>query len=524
MERFKFYFWLFTNELWNKRWVFLPLVWIFSAIAIFVVFLIPDQYRTRAGIYIDTDQLLAQVLKDTTYVIDRSTQSQAQKVGQMIYSTDNLRKVLRSISPNNYNLSRTEEALKLTEMAAALKLNLGGSAEDYYEISYVHKDPVVAYNTLKTILDMFIETNIRQMSSKNDRAASVSEDSLKIKQKELAEAQADLAKFKQKNIELSESSGVLLGEMQRMKEIVRAYPSQSNLLQSKLTSLTSSLSQTQPKILSGAGTVNSACDFSEIEKDLASARSRGLTELHPDVIYYTDLLARKKQTCNDAGGNTSVENASANPVYLQLSEQISILKSDIASLNLDYKEAKSRILELQNLLNRQPVVIEKLRILEARLDKASDALKSATSSNDIIRGTIDLNRKSGLISYEVIEQVQMPLFPEKPNRLLLLVGAFLSSLIAAMSYILVKFKLEQRMSTIGHLREAFDLPVLGSITIITKQNDKTDTIDVITWVLGFLLLILVYGVIIQICVFSRKDNFDYTVFMNFINKILQLFI
>lgn len=527
MNQFKFYFWLFTNELWNKRWFFLPLVWLFSALAIFVVFLIPDQYKTRAGIYIDTDQLLAQVLSDTTFVIDKSAQSQAQKVRQMIYSTANLRKVLRSVSAENYDLSPSEEARKLEDMSNSLKfgsLNPNADSKDYYEISYVNADPVVAYNTLKQILDLFIETNIRQMSSKNDRALSVSEDSLKIKQKELAEAQADLAKFKQENIELTEPSGVLFGEMQRMQEIVRTYPSQKNALQSKLTRLNSLLSQTPRTTTTSRASSNSACDFSDIEKELSMASSRGLTDLHPDVVYYKDLLARRKKACNASGGNNSVETSSVSPAYLELSEQVSIVKSDMQSLDADYKSAKSRVTELDDLMNRHPVIMEKLRILEARLEKASSTLKNASSNNDMIQGTIDLNRKSGLISYEVIEEVQMPVLPEKPNRLLLFVGAFLSSLIAAASYILMRFKLERRMSTVNHLREAFDLPVLGSITLISKQDDKSNFIDTVTWILGFVLLILIYGVIIQIVVFSRKNNVDYTFFINVTNKILQLFI
>lgn len=520
MNEFRFYFWLFANELWQKKWVFLPLFWLFSIIAILVVFMIPDQYKTRAGIYIDTDQLLAQVLKDTTFVIDKSAQSQAQKVRQMIYSTANLRKVLRSISSDNYNLSPTEEALKLEGMAKNLKFG-AMNAKDYYEISYVHQDPMVAYNTLKKILDLFIETNIRQMSSKNDRALAVSEDSLKIRQKELAEAQADLAKFKQENIQLTEPGNVLISELQRMEETTRKYPSQKNLLQSKLTSLTALLAQT-PKRIGGKNGVIPACDFSEIEQELASAKSRGLTDLHPDVIYYNDLLKRQQETCNKAqNGDIKIDLGNMNPSYLQLSEQVSILKSDISILDNDYKVAKERILELKDLLNRRPVVMEKMRILETRLKKASDALKNTTSNNDILQGTIELSRKSGLISYEVIEEVQVPVIPEKPNRLLLFVGAFLASFIAAASYIIVKFKLEQRMSTVAHLREAFDLPILGSITTISKPGDEVDRVDTVIWFLGLVFLILVYVTLIQIIVFSPV-KFDTDFFMTFISKILQL--
>ncbi|MFT6073009.1 MAG: hypothetical protein ACJAXL_001560, partial [Alphaproteobacteria bacterium] len=182
---------------------------------------------------------------------------------------------------------------------------------------------------------------------------------------------------------------------------------------------------------------------------------------------------------------------------------------------------KKRVIELEDMLNKRPVIMEKLRILETRREKASRGLKDATSNSDILQGTIDLSQKSGLISYEVIEEVQMPVIPEKPNRLLLFVGAFLGALIAAISYILVKFQLEQRMSTIGHVREAFDLPILGSVTYMNKLTDKNNIFDTAIWFMGLISLIALYGILIQIIVFSPiRLNFEF--FANLINKILQL--
>lgn len=528
MTEFRFYFWLFASELWHKKWVFLPLFWLFSCIAILVVFLIPDQYKTRAGIYIDTDQLLAQVVKDNTFVINKSAQSQAEKVRQMIYSTSNLRKVLRAISTDNYNLSPMEEARKLESMRKNLKfgaLNPDQRDKDYYVVSYVHSDPMTAYNTLKQILDLFIETNIRQMSSKNDRALAISEDTLKVKQKELAISQAELAKFKQENIQLTEPTNVLLSELQRLEEVIRRYPGRKSIIDAKLVSQTSILAQT-PRTIGGGSSTNPVCDFSDIRSQIAGAQSRGLTDLHPDMVYYNDLLKRQQKRCDDArasGSVTRYDEGNINPAYLQLSEQVSILKSDLKILRNDYNTSNARIEEIEDLLSRQPVAMEKLRILEARLEKASDAMKDANSNNDTLQGTIDLSRKSGLISYEVIEEVQVPIIPEKPNRLLLFIGAFLASFIASASFVLVKFKLEKRMSTVTHLREAFDLPVLGSVTAIIKPSDITSRADTFIWSLGLLFLILVYITIIQIVVFSPV-KFDMDFFMIFIDKVLRLFI
>lgn len=526
MEQFKFYFWLFSEELWNKKWFFLLLIWVLSAVAILVVFLIPDQYRTRASISIDTDQLLAQVIKDTGGVIGKSAEVQALRVSQMIYSTDILRSVLRDVSPENYDISPAEEARKLELMRTDLKFtNKSPISEqkDFYEISYVHKDPVIAFNTLKKILELFIETNIKKTSSQNSIALSVAEDNLSVKQKELSIVQTELAEFKQKNIGLSEGSNVFFGELQRINETIKNYPSEKGLLQSKLTSLTSLLSQTPRYLSSGQQGGNPMCDFSDIQKELANLSARGLTNIHPDVIHNMNLLERKKEACANSGGNDSGASSAPNPAYLQLSEQVANLKSEINILDLNYKAAKERDVELNDLLKRLPLIQEKLRNFEEKVRKSSEALKEATSNYDVIQNTISLNNKSGIISYEIVENVQMPIIPEKPNRLLLFIGAFLSSLIGAASYILVKFKLEQTMPTINHLRDAFDLPVLGSITTIEKPDEGSAFFDVMIWCIGFVLLLAVYGTLIKIVIFS-PIKFDYSFINNFINKSLSFFV
>lgn len=525
MDQFKFYFWLFVEELWNKRWAFLLMAWIFSCVGLGIVFLIPNQYQTKSSIYIDTDQLLSKVLKDTSLTLDHTVQSQAEKVRQMIYATDNLRKVLRNVNPANYNLSAEEEAKKIEEMFLALKFNMGGVSgqRDLYEISYTHKEPLIAYKTLKLILDNFIETNIRQMSSKNDRALEIAIDNLKISRKQLAQAQAELAAFKQKNLQTTATGSVLFGELERLKEIVRDYPSKSHLSQSKLTSLTSLLSQTSPKNMGRSSNTSQECDFFDIQNELTTLKAKGLTDKHPDIIHYQNVLNRKKMVCEETGGDSSGVNGTPNPAYLQIAEQISLLKSEMQSSKAEYNNAKLRISKLNTILDSRPKIMEKLRILQLNLKHASDAVRGATHSKDVIEGTIDLGRRSGLVSYDIIEEVQMPILPIKPNRLLLCVGAFLASFIGSLSYILLKFKLEQRMSTVSILREAFDLPVLGSVTAISKPNDKSDGFDKTIWFFGLFLLVFTYALILKI-VTSLSFSFDFPVLMAFIDKLTLLFL
>ena len=85
-------------------------------------------------------------------------------------------------------------------------------------------------------------------------------------------------------------------------------------------------------------------------------------------------------------------------------------------------------------------------------------------------------------NYDIVQPVTYPVKPEKPNRLLLFMGALLASFCASAGLIIMRVQMEQRMPTIYHLREVFDLPILGSISKTeTLSDNKSSAADNAMW-------------------------------------------
>ena len=195
--------------------------------------MIPNEYQTKAGISIDTNRLLSQVIRNDTVSLEQSTRAQAQKVSQIVYSTENLLKVLRNVNRESYKMTRNEEILAVQGMQKDLKFtNLG---RDYYELTYTHSDPQAAYDTLKEILSIFVETNIRKMSSTSDRAVIFSADTVKERQKEYARLQKKYTDFQKENLEIIDPNNILISELRKAENIIENYPTKKETFERRIS-------------------------------------------------------------------------------------------------------------------------------------------------------------------------------------------------------------------------------------------------------------------------------------------------
>ena len=212
-------------------------------------------------------------------------------------------------------------------------------------------------------------------------------------------------------------------------------------------------------------------------------------------MYLDELIRTRKETCkNSATGGTP---RTSNPAYIQLVTDIQREKDNLRGLERSYKNAVEKLPTLEAKLERRPAIMEKLNTLRQQKNKAETMLAQASSTNDRIQETIDLNRKTGLVNYDIVQPVTFPIKPEKPNRFLLFIGAFIASFCAAAGLIILRVQMEQRMPTIYHLRDVFDLPILGSISQVeTSATNEVNVIDNAMWAGGLALLITIYGLLI----------------------------
>lgn len=466
--------------------------------------LIPNQYQTKAGISIDTDRLLSQVVRSNTVSLETSTRAQAQKVSQIIYSTDNLLRVMRNVNRESYKLSRTEELLAVQNMQK--KLQFTNRERDYYELTYTHSDPQRAYDTLKEILNIFVETNIKKLSTTSDRAVIFSADTVKERRKEYAKIQKRYTDFQTRHYEIIDANNTLVVELRKTEKIIADYPAEKATLERRINNRRTLLAQTPKALQTPNISLDSSCNIQGLLRERDASMARGLTASHPDIIYLNELIKARQKTCPQGGASQQA----SNPAYIQLLTDVQAETDNLLALERTYQEALERLPTLQAKLERRPAILEQLNTLLQQKNKSEEMLSKADFNNDRIQETIDLNRKTGLINYDIVQPVTFPVKPEKPNRLLLFIGAFLASISAAAGLIIMRVQMEQRMPTIYHLRDVFDLPILGSISKVeTLHNNESNIIDNSMWAGGFALLFVIYGLLIYFFAITyAKPNFS----------------
>src|SRR5262249_3581846 len=78
----------------------------------------------------------------------------------------------------------------------------------------------------------------------------------------------------------------------------------------------------------------------------------------------------------------------------------------------------------------------------------------------------DLDNQTTGIDFRVVEPPVIPLTPSGPNRLLLFAGVLFGSIAAGVGIVFVLRQLRDSFATAEQLKEAFGLPILGSVCLV----------------------------------------------------------
>ena len=126
---------------------------------------------------------------------------------------------------------------------------------------------------------------------------------------------------------------------------------------------------------------------------------------------------------------------------------------------------------------------------------------------------ISVGEKTNLIDFKTIEPPIVPIKPVGPNRLLLFLGVMFASLAAGIGVAFMRVQLSDTFPTLTHLREIFDLPILGSVSQVAGSGQRAvNIIKNFAWSGAVVSLFMMFGGLIYIYHFLivRPDFTRYT--------------
>lgn len=461
---------------WRRRGYAVLVAWLVCVAGWVVVAVMPDNYRSSAVVYVDTENILKPLLRGLT--IETDVAAEVALMQQTLLSRPNIEKVMRLTDLDLLSTNATD----LERMVASLqsRISVRRQRSNLFVIEYEDKDPQLARDMVQALLTIFVENNLGRSREDMDTARKFIEDQIQVYETQLDQAEARLAAFRQENMRVLAAGGYA-AQLDNASEAFAT--AESSLRDAKLRRDTLRREMTSIPEFLPSGTVSSAdapsateIQILELQGILEGLLSR-YTDKHPDVVVTRrrlEALLEQRDQEAEAGAqqtaslpketNEQPGAGVSNPVYEQLKVQLISEEAEIASQEARVTKARNRFEQIQNLANRVPIVEAEL----GRLNRDYNVLKSNYEQLLSRREAERLSRareiESEDVQFRVMEAPEVAAIPSGPNRLLFLTAVLVIGIGSGVGYAVLLGFSSDAFSNVGQLRAALALPILGVVS------------------------------------------------------------
>jgi len=498
----------------------LGIAWAISVVGWSVIAKLPDQFQASSRVYVDTSSVLQPLLRGIA-INTSDTQQKIFLMTRTLLSRPNLEKVMRM---TDLDLPATTEAEKeeiVDDLKDGIKFS-GTERENLYTISYENDSPELATLVVKSLLTIFMESNLGEVRKDQDSAAQFLEQQKAEYERRMRELENELSRFRQRNLGLlPDGDGSYYERISQGKSQVEAVKLELSILEERLETTRRQVEGEEPSF--GLGPVPESelvAETGDIDRRIQAIEMRldellvKYTERHPDVIQsqkaLADLKAERAQIIAEARrnapqGGSAAYNVDKNPIYQQMRLSMAQLEADVAAKRRQLAEYEGQVAELEgsidkvlaveaerrDLLSDYEIVKKNHEVLESRLE-ATKLGRKADSTADNVR-------------FRVVDPPRAPTVPSGPNRVLFSSLVLLAGLAVGFG---VAFLISQFRPTFDErqmLTDALNLPVLGSVNMVwTSDQVRARKVRNVSFVLTLSGLLLTFGIVIALYQFNLE--------------------
>lgn len=460
------------HSVWHRRWLALVVAWAVCLIGWLVVALIPNTYESRARIFVQLDDALAQQVGIA--VEDRKRD--IERIRQTLTSAVNLEKVVRSTK-----LGETIESPKQLEAAVldlAKDVKVVSQQDNLFEITATAnksslseaENAQLAQNIAQKLIDIFEEENLR-----GNRGEMT--ETLEFVNKQLAERQAELEKAEQRRLmfesehpEMIQGGAVAVQKLEASRSQQRALEADLAAAQSALAAINGQLAGT-PQMLPGGMAGSASASLAQAQSDMSAMRARGLTSNQPDVISVRNQIAALKEAARREGTSNV---GMPNPAYTSLLSIKAERDANVQALESRLAGSSSDVAEYSALRISNPALAEEAHRISRDYDVLRQQYEELLRDREELRLRGEIKTEREAVKFQVVDPPTTPRAPVAPQRPLLLLGVLLVGSIAGCAAAFAIGKLRSTFSTSAALERGLDLPVLGAIsaTLTAGGRDK----------------------------------------------------
>jgi polysaccharide chain length determinant protein (PEP-CTERM system associated) len=464
--------------LWRRRWVVVLGAWAAALALWFLIWLLPDEYESRAQVFVQTETILQPVVKDVAAAPDYKARVDVMR--QQLLTRPNVEEVVfrSGLDKTIEASSEIDRRVKLEGLVrwVSESIKIESPQPRYFIITYRNGDRELARRVVDAFLNLLIEQDLGASLEDKEEARRLLEGQITQFNKRLKDEENAIAEFRRVH---AEELAVVEGANRHVDEVKIELQRTSDQIASEerqVATLRSLLSQTSR---SGSG------ELDALRVQLAQLRSQ-YNENYPDI---QNLQARIREM--ERGGGLP-----ANPEFRRLQVELATAESRIVSLKERETKLRADQAELTVARGQAPAVQIELERLERAKTRTETQYNELLKNRDELTLTTNLGAGGQGVEYKVFERPTAALRPSDPPRFILILAAFVLALGAGAALALLLTFLDKTFSQTETLEQKFGLPVLGSLSTVssayTRELRKKDLRRLGGALAGLAAVMLVY--------------------------------
>lgn len=456
-----------AHSVWNRRWLALGIAWAICAVGWLVVAIIPNSYESRARIFVQ----MQSILPGKMGITPMEQQKDVDRVRQTLTSAVNLEKVVRGTDISLGVSSPRDMAGKVEMLRTNIKVV--AQQDNLFEITAISSDSgmsdvanaKMATAIVQKLIDIFVEENLAGDRAETSQTLKFLDSQLADRERQLQEAEQKRMEFEQQYLGLLPGTGSMSQRMDAARQELNQIESQLVAAQSASAAMNGQLAAT-PATIATPG-VGGGGAYSSTQAELASARARGWTENHPDVIALKRQLANLKSMGSGGGGG-----GTPNPAYISIRSMQAEKQATVSALAARKAQITADMQRLAEKQANEPGVAAE----QAQLSRNYDVLKAQydklLADREDIRLRGDVQTETDSVQFRIIDPPSSPRTPAAPNRPLLLLAVLVAGIGGGVGAAFAKGQLRTTYPTAARLERLTGLPVLGAVTETLTAGDR----------------------------------------------------
>ena len=461
----------YATELWARRWWVVGIVWLVSLAGWFVVARMPDVYASSARVYVDTQSLLNPLMKGMTVRPD--IEQQIEIMRRTLISRPNMEQLIRL---TDLDLTVNSEGARESLLSGReQRIRFAGEGRQIFNIQFEDSDPKLAHSVVQSLLQIFVEQNVGDSRRDIERTRRFVDTQIADYEKRLRDSEAQVAEFRRANAEELRYKDIVNSRLQtaefdlrQLENQLQAGTWQRDQLKTQLAGTPATLAGADPAQAAAAQASSAAGQrVEQLRQQLSEMRLR-FTEQNPSVVNMKRMIEQAEADARRQTGGGALPN----PMRKQLEGEIQRLDLEIASLGRRIELRNNELGELRKRQDEVPAVELQLAQMNRDYGVLRQNYDQLIERRESIRMADRLDSQTSNVDFRVVDPPLVPTRPSGPNRALLFGGVLGAAFAAALGVVFVLIQLKDSFSNPNRLREAFDVPVLGSVSMVPSPKRR----------------------------------------------------